>query len=575
MNFVLAQPFGLLALLSLPAIVWMHRHVLRARRREVSSLSLWRAREQVAHEGRVRRRIPDWLLLALELAAALAMTLVLAGFDLQAPSAAQPRVALIIDASASMAGGLGEARPLERVRAALGELAGRARGLRVTLISAGESASLLGPVDQSPEQADALLASFRPSAATAQLGAAEALASALGHAAHSRLIFSDDPSLLRPQLVHVGLPEPNTAFVHASWQPGAKPFVALRQFGPPRSVTLSIEVDAGRSRSQQTIALDGKSEAPLALDVDPDAERVDVSLASDALTIDDRVTLLRPRAAALAVHAGELSPKLQRALARLQAALPSLQPSAAEHAELTIAENPGAPVRGTLLAFHTRAKAESALVSAPSADPFSTLVADFDARGLIWYAFQHDLPPASRVLLRDGARPLLYSQGRTLHVNVDLERSNLLEHTAFPILFEHLVQELLRAQPGLPSSNFQQSQTIAFVREPGWRVPLTLLGPSGQRWSFEGERIELGIAPEPGLYRLEGSSALAQFAVQYAAAHESDLSQRAPENRIPPLSLEPVAGAGSSSQLRDWFLLGTLLCCLGAFALLQLKAAAQ
>ncbi|MEY4575646.1 MAG: hypothetical protein RL701_349 [Pseudomonadota bacterium] len=575
MSFVLAQPLGLLALSALPVIVWLHRYVLRAESREVSNLRLWQERDQATHEGRERRKVPDKLVLGLELSAATALVLVLAGFDLPAPSTARARVALIVDGSASMAGGEGASKPIARARALLAELARRSSSLAVTVIVAGESAAVLGKPDLTPEAADAQLAVFTPRAARAQLTAAQALAAGLGYPSASTLILSDDAEQQGVRVLHVGQRTANTAIVHASWQLGAAPFIAVRRFGPANTVQLQIIVDEGRERSERTLELAADSELPLSIVVPDSTQRVELRLAPDALRIDDNAVLLRPIARSLRLHDQTHTPLLTRAIARLQHALPVLEASPADRAEWTIVENPAANLASAALGVVTRASKPATLVRAWAPDPFSPLLADFDARGLVWYAF--DLPPwaAAQVLLRDGERPLLWRQGAMLMLNVDVARSNLLEHAAFPVLFEHIVSELLDAQTGLLRSNYAQSESLRFRRAPSWRGAVSVQGPSGQRWSFAAavSDIELGVAPEPGVYKVETSAGTLAFAVQFAAAHESDLTQRAPENPAPALSFSERRGAEVGSRLRNWLLLATALCCVAVYALLQRRAA--
>jgi hypothetical protein len=75
------------------------------------------------------------------------------------------------------------------------------------------------------------------------------------------------------------------------------------------------------------------------------------------------------------------------------------------------------------------------------------------------------------------------------------------------------------------------------------------------------------------VYKVETSAGTLAFAVQFAAAHESDLTQRAPENPAPALSFSERRGAEVGSRLRNWLLLATALCCVAVYALLQRRAA--
>src|SRR5262249_10136233 len=152
---------------------------------------------------------------------------------------AHERMALVLDASASMAAGKPGERPIDRARQALAQAARSHSDLRVSVVLAGEEPALLGDADLRPEQAAALLAGFEPRATGCRSTPALDLAHALDLDDASLWLVSDDAQLSHPRLWRVGTPEPNLAIVQASWASDEAPFVAVHRFGPgPDAVEL-------------------------------------------------------------------------------------------------------------------------------------------------------------------------------------------------------------------------------------------------------------------------------------------------------------------------------------------------
>ena len=582
----IAHPLGLLALGALPLVWWLHRHVVQARLREVSCLALWADRELVRHEGAQRQRVPDRLVLLLELLAALALAALLAGVDFEAAAAPRATVGFVIDGSASMAGGEGDGRPLQQVRALLAQLKQQHRELQVSMVVAGELPELLGERVMRADQADALLASYQPHASACNLAPALELIDALGVDAQSTWLFSDDPALEHPRLVRVGRASDNSAIVDSGWEPGESPYVVVRRWsrgGTRAQVKLQVEVDGTRSESLLTLPPDGAQ--PFALPVGQHAARVDVTLPDDALALDNHVTLLRPFERRVRVRAAGVSEALARALEQAVRAIPTLQAVRSGDAELTVSENPSNAPRGHALVFlssGTGKDEQAALALQPEPDPFASLLDGFDGRDLIWLAFARTPPSDARVLLRSGERALIWQREQSVFVNAELEHGNLLAHAAFPILLANLADELDRGLGGPPRSMFRQGEHLRFDPPRGSKGELLVRTPSGRNLRFEhGHPIELGVLDEAGVYQLEDGSNNATiedrpllFAVSLASEAESALSsRRMPDARRPALAPSARAPALARSQLRVPLLLLLLLSCGLAFVLLEPRGA--
>ena len=617
MNPVLAQPWGLLALLSLPLIVWLHRHVVQAERREVSSLMLWLDHEDVRREGRVKQRIRERLVLFLELLAATLLSLLLAGFDLRAPSSTHARVGLVVDASASMAGGTHAksagiaTHPLDRTREALAELSQSDPELRITLIAAGDQPVLLGDRDLRAADADAQLARLSPAAPLARIDRAESLLGSLGLPPESTLIFSDDPELDPPasasrvsRVVRVGKPEGNFAIVNAGWARGERPFIAVRRLGPaPKRLRVRISQGDTRSTSEHELDFSQSDEQPLELDVAEGTERIDVMLPDDALAADNHATLLPPLERRVRVQLGSVPEAVKTALTRAARAIDLLELSEDPDSELHVVHGtvPGTPAAaigaasGATRTFATLAfassTAESRMALELHADPFSPLTRDLNLRGLVICTYPLSAPPDAKVLVRTPDRPVLWQRGTELVLNVDVACSNLLTHSAFPMLMDALARELDAARGGLRQTSWKQGERIVFrpavswkegglVRTPSGRILRFTLPGSGQARSAQGKSplapIDLGVAEETGLYSLEVRATvptvptvptLQRFVVHFAHESESDLSQRKEPTRVlPKLVPTSLPSDEPSSLVRTLLLLCVLACVSAAFA---------
>lgn len=557
MNFTLAEPWALCGLLALPLLWWLHRHVVEARRLQVSSLWLWQDGEPTKHEGRSLRRVPERLVLLLELLAALALVLLCAGLDVKTAGRARPKLLLLLDGSASMSGaqpGSADERPLQRARRELERLAREHPDLAVTLVIAAEQASLLGERDLSADEALRRLDAFVPHGSVCRMEPALELADALGVPSASMLIVSDDPELQHPRLLRVGRPLDNNAIVEASWVLGAQPFVVVHRFGAQGAkVSLDVEIDQGRARSTQRLELPPNGERALQLPVDAQTRRVELRLSDDALALDNRVSLLRPLERRVSVGMAGLSPALEQATRRAVRAIPRLRPSEQSAApDLLIAENPAQPGAGAMLAFLTRPSGVGMAALELEADPFAPLMVGVELRDAIWYAFDAAPPAGAQVLLRSGERALIYRQGAAVYINVKLERSNLLEHSTFPILLSNLADELDAAHGGLPDANLRQGTRLKFARAAGMAGDVMVRAPSGKLTQVAaGSQIDVGVLDEAGVYSTRAGAQEQSFAVALLAPHESDLTRRVQQQSAAPvLRVEQRLGNEAGSRLR-------------------------
>src|SRR5687768_8613637 len=133
-----ANPWGLLALLAVPAIIAIHLYRRRFPRMAVAGTFLWGGETEVRDTGRTRDRLPLTATLLLELLAATLLALVLAQPRLGSTGRV-PHLVVVLDDSASMGAERGEAGSVRdaavaEVEKRVGDLGRRAV---ITLVTTG------------------------------------------------------------------------------------------------------------------------------------------------------------------------------------------------------------------------------------------------------------------------------------------------------------------------------------------------------------------------------------------------------------------------------------------------------
>ncbi len=311
-------------------IYWLYPRQ-KPRRRSATGVFLWRAG---AARSRRRLDLRLWLLLV----AGASVILALAGPWVRGPS---PAVAVVLDASASMAAG----QRWQKARAAARRLISRAR--RAVLVRAGRRVQSFGPAPGA--NLVRTLDTLRPGDRGADLLAGVAAARAALPGA-TVWVVSDAAPPAGTGYINVAGEEPNLGIV--ALEPG---FLALGNAGPgaraaqvrvngrPYRVTVPARGFAGVTLAETTRA---RAEIP----------------GRDALPLDDRDDLLVRRPQVYAPGAG---PGLARLLALLSA-----QPVPEKDAEVAILEaTPASPPERPTLFFAPGSGGEAVVVDRDPADP--------------------------------------------------------------------------------------------------------------------------------------------------------------------------------------------------------------
>lgn len=579
-----ANPWGLLALLSLPAVVVLHLYRRRHQELPVSTLFLWSDAESEDSAGRQRhplRRTPSFWL---ELAAALLASLAVAGFDPWRGGSAEHLVAVLDDGAAMGARGGGPSPRDAAVDELLERLDDLGRRTRVSLVASGARPRLLvGPAALAAE-ARAALADWTPRQPTHTLTPALALAREL--AGDGRVLLLSD----RPhddlalddatELLALGRPRPNLALLDPERTPVDADTDRLRcrvrSFADgPRRAELVLTA-SGQELTRRAVGLDADDATAFELELPAATPAVTLTLEhdgdDDGLALDDRVVLhpvpRRPVRVGWSLDEG-LAERL--GLDELTRVFEGLLP-AADEADLVFAHEPVPAPAWSVLLPHDGDGAEAFL------GPFliqrdHPLLTGVTLDGVLWTRAEGE-GPTGLPLVSAGDRPLVTQvvTDDAVQLRLDLlpSRSTLQRSPDWPILLANLIAERRAALPGVASVLLMAGEPLlASATTP---VDWVLTGPDGERRVEGQQRLVLDDLPPHGDYRLRSSdgSVTAGFAVQLADAAVSDLRAAGPGRRAPAdgdAGLASGAHGGSTTELlllillaglvaADWWVLG-------------------
>lgn len=497
----LGAPLGLLALAAIPALVAAYFLRRRQPPRVVSALFLWRTPDQRAEAGPRFQRFSREASLALEILAVCCAALFLS--DARCGEAARANhVVVIVDGSLSMAAKVDGKSAADRVKDAVAALS-RTEGAGVmTIVESGVRPRLLAGPQLETARALSALEGWQPSQPAHDVAAAIAMARELSGSTERRLFFFTDGPLpasaaLPPQVEgrSVGKAASNAALLTAQRQDEggiARVTVRVGHFGEkPAKVTVRFEAP---DDAPQTQALELQPGASAVVRVGlKTAKPVLVTLPSDALEADGRVTLLPSPLSDVAVgFVDGVDPAALAAVKRFLAVAPGVV--AAEPALLTVGP-PGSRASLTLGATGA-AKSFVGPFFAQKAHP---LLDDVLLGGAVWTAGEN---PPGRALLSAGQVVLMSEEDDgSVHLNLDVGRSNVQRTVAWPVLLGNVVRQARLNKPGFPRRHVMLGEDVPVVTTPGktWLVK----GPGGDERPVLGVgALTLPALPAPGHWEL-------------------------------------------------------------------------
>ncbi|MFP4057482.1 MAG: BatA domain-containing protein, partial [Candidatus Brocadiia bacterium] len=541
------QPWGLLGLASLPALLALS--LWRWRRREVAvpSLLLWRdvaEEERQSPQARRRRRLDP--LLVLRLAVALALTAALCGPVWVAPRRPRRRLVLVVDGSASMAARRPDGR--SRWEAARGPLLEALDAMD----SADRVAIVLAPAHRpvptepvSPAEAARLLRQLGP--ADAPRGAEALAEAALGAARrypHGRVLAVTDerPERLPPEasLLASQGSEGNRGIVafavrRSSGDGGPRVLVGVLN-ASRRPASVEVALRAGESEWRRTAPVPPGARRAVVFAPDlGDATALEARLEGrDALAADDRAWLARRPGPLRVALVARQAYYLRRALAVQDrvgvvdcvtppdGALPPgcdlavwvhQVPPVLDGGRIVLVA-PRRPVGGLGLGEPVTPAGEAVTV----AD--HPLTANVELAGVALGRVPRVAPPQGfHTLARAGDVPLigLWREGATeaLYVGMDPGEGDWALHPSFPVFWTNVVAWA----PGQVPGGFAAVEpgTVRQLGPPG--QPLTVVGPRDTR-----RELPRGVFQpwRVGLYRWLAEEGERLIAVSLLSARETE-----------------------------------------------------
>ena len=554
-----ATPWGLLGLLAVPLVVFVHLFRRHLRERPIAALFLWTEQRLVADAGRTRTRLLRTPSFWLECLAAATLGLWLGGPSLG--GAVARHVVFVLDDSASMSSGT-------TLASARDEVAKRANGLssgdRVTVLRTGPHPEvLLGPKALPGEVASALTR-WRPVQARHDplptLDLARELAAGPGE-----VVFCTDeepPGDCKDlTVVALGQGAPNVAILTA--QRGARSNAAgeelrLRLGGYSGAAGSQLTVRSGEQvLAQQTVELrDGFLD--LAIELPDGTAAVQVQLAPDALAVDNEAWLLP--APARVVGVCDLLPAAQRPLLELDRVMLALRGFRREvdasRAQLVLSDKPGQLTAGQTEILVAPAEGERDAWRGPFVlDRGHPWLAGLQLEGVVWLSSRRTLP--GHVLAAVGNQALLSEEfldaGRRLWVNLDPSAGNAPRSPDWPLLLANVLESCRAEVPGAEMPNVVLGNEARYRRSllaGNGDTALQLEAPDGTRRSGHGLRTVGWLLEQPGLHRVLGSDdrELDRFAARFHDPSESDL--RGLRTFVAPATRAP-GGEGREGSLRD------------------------
>lgn len=548
----LGFPLGLLALLGVPAVVAAYFLRRKQPPRVVSALFLWRTPDQRAEAGPRFERFSRELSLALETLSLVALALFLA--DARCGAAAKRNhLVVVVDGSLSMRARHAGKSAADAARDAIAQLANQEDAAVLTLIESGPKPRLLAGPQLDVARALSALEKWEPAQPSHDPSPAFLLAKELSTVPKQRVHFvTDGPvgELALPPEVHgrsVGHRAENLGFLSAQRRDEngvATVTVRVANFGDSaKKLEVRFSAPKGLSEAQEVSVSPGAT-ALVRVSLRT-SEAIEVRLPDDALLDDGRITLLPSPLPVLRVGFGEgLDAAAKPAIARALGVVDAVQ--LAEPAELLIGPRSStAAVRvgasGTLVSF----------VGPFFAQKTHPVLDDVQLGGVVWTAGEN---PPGLPLLSAGAVVLLSEDDDgTLHVNLEVSRSNVQRSVAWPVLWANVVRRARTNKEGFPRRQVHVGEDVALVTTAG--ATWALVGPDGSK------RPVLGVGPlsvpplsPPGRWKLErDGAAIDTLEVLALDAHESDLRDRGPWS-VDAAKTDALASLGGDRPRAWWWL---------------------
>lgn len=530
----LTYPLALLALASLPALAAIYILRNRFRRRQVSSLVLWRFQVQSKSGGARLHRLQLPFLFFLELLVLTLLVVAATGPQWRLPQSARPLI-VVLDDSLSLRAVRGGLSAHDRARIFLEQLFRRQPPPSTRLILAGTEPRALGGAVKSWREVDALLAQWQCWSPNAAIDSAVTLAAELGKRQANLLVLTDRPppggQISGPRLEwHAfGAPLDNVAIVNAArtaFGDQDRCLLEVANFAAAgQSVRLAVQ--AGTNAPQiSLLSLGAHASQRVVFNLPSSTPALRASLEPDALTEDNQVQLLPPLRRRVRV-AVALADESAAALANRTLEATGLRAAISADPELVIRATDAVVNSNSWSLCWRSAGATNAYTGPFVVDNAHPLAEGIALPGVIWAGASLTNAPGEVPVILAGNVPLLsvredVAGRRHLLLNFNPELSTVQNTPDWPALFWNILSWRIAEMPGLRESNARLG-TEVILKTTGESVAVTR--PDGGRTIFAKTGGELALeTPLPGVYSVVAGTITNQFAVNVLTADKSDLS---------------------------------------------------
>ncbi len=526
-------PLALLALATLPALTAIYILRNRYRRRQVSSIMLWRFRVQSKEGGVKLHRLQLPLLFFLELLALALLVTAAASPYWKLPHSARPLI-VVLDDSFSMRAARDEHSAQAKACGFLKQLFRRPPP-STRFILAGQEPRLIGSPVKKWLETEEVLKQWRCWSPTARIESALTLAVELGRRQANILILTDHKpeeekqGSDRIEWHAFGAPLANAAIVTAlrtGYGEADRCLVEIMNLSDSARAT-QLVVQAGTNVLQSSlVSLGARERKRLIFNVPSATPELRATLDPDVLAADNEVCLLPPIRKRVRVRVSLSDTNLNELAARTLEAT-GLRAALTENPELVIHQAESPLLASNCWSLRWNCPAESTAFTGPFlVDGSHPLAQGVALQGVVWAGATTTNAPGEVPVVLAGNTPLLSARedalGRPhLTLNLNPQLSTLPGTPDWPALFWNLLAWRAAETPGLHDSNMRLGAEV-LLKTVGERVTITW--PDGSKHEFPKPTGNLAFEPlMPGVYSVAMGGATNSLAVNPLAADESDL----------------------------------------------------
>lgn len=574
---ILGNPYGLFALLGIPAVLLIHFLQRKAQIVPISTLFLLEKTQRESTTGRRFDRLTNSLSLWLQLLLVLLLTWLLVDPRFSTKAVTR-QVAVVIDSSASLS--VFKEKAKDSLSRHLNKLSRGPAQLQISLLSSDPREPSLY-TGNSPSEALQALDKWQPVQGAREPSAALRLARSRIRSEGLLIYLTDNIKRkelpYEAQLLAVGEKKNNLGFTGVSFDNETRRWQATVRNYSNKAVTRTWKViSADNSTSpEQSLSLEANALTVLSGEFPESIESLTVALTPDDFPLDNLLPLVWPQPKTLSLSS-DLPNKFTDFEKRFLAALGDAT-NAGELPDLTLTAydplNPTVPQTHAIITIDEKTRSRRYLSGGIVQEAHKL------NKDLNWQALQAresiNFPLLERdtILLWQGERPLIALREETItdenseesrtvrHLifNFDLTQSNALKLPSTILLLHRFVSELRKEKIAPSSLNTELGQPLDLTYKTGAPLTLKIRKPGEDESSISLSGTKTFFAPTtPCHYTItqEGKTLLSASAA-FADTREADLREAASFDEIDSSTNTIVAKTSTSDELWPyWTLLG-------------------